>query len=153
MQLEPSSTKFDSANKAKIGKSLRDIEKVLSTAGKGAWPNNSVSALERALGEINRALEKGHEGDKAGFHCLGGFAILSRLFGLFFDQSSVIPLKSISLCTKTWKLACTRHAANTRHVLKSNMLTPIVDILHERLQGVIPASKLVTDCLSTKCVL
>ena len=70
--------KFDSPNKAKIGKSLRDMEKVLSGQGKGTWPNNSVSALERALGEINRALEKGHDADKHGFHCLGGFAILSR---------------------------------------------------------------------------
>jgi len=148
-----SSMKFDAPNKAKIGKSLRDIEKVLSAQGKGAWPNNSVSALERALGEINRALEKSAAFEKAanedkhGFFALGGFAILSKLFSLFFEQKlSIIPLKTISLTCKTWRLASCHHGANTVHVLKSNLLTPVVDILHQRLQAIVPDLVTTSGC-------
>lgn len=55
-----SSAKCDAPNRAKIGKSLRDIEKVFGSQGKGAWPNNAVSAVERALGELLRTFEKNH---------------------------------------------------------------------------------------------
>ena len=138
--LVPPSTKFDAPNKAKIGKSLRDIEKVLSTQGKGAWPNNAVSSLERALGDINRALEKNAEADRHGFYALGGFAILGRLFGLLLEQkqSCVVPLKTVCLCCKTWRLACAKHSPNTVHVLKANHLTPVVDVLHDRLDVLVP---------------
>lgn len=45
---------LDSPNRAKIGKSLKDVEKLLGGQGRGAWPNNAVTQLERALGEISR---------------------------------------------------------------------------------------------------
>ena len=55
-----SSAKCDAPNRGKIGKSLRDMEKVFGSQGKGAWPNNAVSAVERALGELLRTFEKNH---------------------------------------------------------------------------------------------
>ena len=55
-----SSAKCDAPNRGKIGKSLRDVEKVFGSQGKGAWPNNAVSAVERALGELLRTFEKNH---------------------------------------------------------------------------------------------
>lgn len=99
-----SSAKCDAPNRAKIGKSLRDIEKVFSSQGKGAWPNNAVSAVERALGELLRTFEKNHPQDKLAFYAQDGFGILSKLFSLMSEQrqSCVVPLKSIALCCKAW---------------------------------------------------
>jgi hypothetical protein len=62
------SSKLDAPNRAKIGKSLRDIEKVFGAQGKGAWPNNAVSVAERALGELLRTFEKGQPADKLAFY-------------------------------------------------------------------------------------
>ena len=151
MLLEASSSKIsDAPHKAKIGKSLRDIEKLLCSQGKGAWPNNSVSSLERALGEIVRSLQNQKAAgckesqtnekfnlllaqDKQAFYEMSGFTTLSKLFHLLADASPsagskqidqrpvcVIPLKSIVLCCKTWTSAFFGHRKNTEFVLKSN---------------------------------
>ena len=157
----------DAPHKAKIGKSLRDIEKLLVSQGKGAWPNNSVSSLERALGEIVRSFQSPKmcgnvesqpsdkinsivAQDKHAFYDMNGFMTLSKLFqlladatpstGIVIDQRPVcvIPLKSIVLCCKTWTSACSGHRNNTEFVLKSNYLSTISDILHHRLHTLIP---------------
>ena len=98
------SAKCDAPNRARIGKSLRDIEKVFGSQGKGAWPNNAVSAVDRALGELLRTFEKNHPQDKLSFYSQDGFGILSKLFNLLAEQrqSCVVPLKSIALCCKAW---------------------------------------------------
>ena len=49
-------------------------------AGKGAWPNNSVSLLERAFGEISRSLDRTNTKDQDFFYALGGFDILARIY-------------------------------------------------------------------------
>ena len=158
----------DAPHKAKIGKSLRDIEKLLASQGKGAWPNNTVSSLERALGEIvrsfqgqkvtavkdvpvNQKINSMVVQDKQAFYEMSGFVTLSKLFHLLADASPstslkqidqrplcVIPLKSIVLCCKTWTSACLGHRKNTEFVLKSNHLSTISDILLHRLQILIP---------------
>ena len=165
----------DAPHKAKIGKSLRDIEKLLSSQGKGAWPNNTVASLERALGEIARSFqhqkateckdlelsEKANymiSQDKQAFYEMSGFMTLSKLFHMLADASSssgpskidqrpvcVIPLKSIVLCCKTWTSACIGHRKNTEFVLKSNYLSTISDILHQRLNILIPEPVLTTS--------
>ena len=165
----------DAPHKAKIGKSLRDIEKLLSSQGKGAWPNNTVASLERALGEIARSFQyqKATESkdlelsdkanhmisqDKQAFYEMSGFMTLSKLFHMLADASSssgpskidqrpvcVIPLKSIVLCCKTWTSACIGHRKNTEFVLKSNYLSTISDILHQRLNILIPEPVLTTS--------
>ena len=162
-----SSKVSDAPHKAKIGKSLRDIEKLIASQGKGAWPNNSVSSLERALGEIVRSFQnvkscsnkESHSNDKVNaliaqdkhaFFDMNGFNTLSKLFQLLADATPstgtkidqrpvcVIPLKSIVLSCKTWTSACCGHRNNTEFVLKSNYLSSISDILHHRLHILIP---------------
>ncbi len=48
--------------------------------GKGAWPNNSVSLLERAFGEISRSLDRTNAKDQDFFYALGGFDILAKIY-------------------------------------------------------------------------
>ena len=131
---------LDAPNKAKIGKSIRDIEKLLSSQGKGCWPDSSVSLLERALGEVSRCFDKKHPQDKAAFFAMNGFTTVAKLFGLLADQkqSCVIPLKSIVSTANVFAGACINHRANTEFVLKSNHLTTVVDILLDRLRVLVP---------------
>ena len=133
-------SKFDAPNRAKIGKSLKDIEKLLGSQGRGAWPNNSVTLLERAFGEIYRALDKGDTKDKMAFFNMSGFGTFSKIFAAMSEQktSCVIPLKSVNSCSRTWALACKGHRANMEFVLKNNYLTNIIDILHDRLEILVP---------------
>ena len=137
------STKFDGPSRAKIGKSIKDMEKIFSSQCKGAWPNNTVALLERSMGEIQRALVK-HDssGDRHVFLSLGGFSTLAKVFHALFDQKvgCVIPLKSIVTCCKTWTEACRSNEANTEHVLKSNHLATVADILLDRLLVLAPPS-------------
>ncbi len=133
-------TKFDSPNRGRIGRSLKEMEKVFSSQGKGAWPNNAVSALERAMGEICRSLDKGHSSDKTTFFALGGFATLSKVFALLSEQKSscIIPLKSVATCAQAWTLACNGSCTNTEYVLKNNHLSMVADILIDRLDVLLP---------------
>lgn len=43
---------------ARLHKVIKDITKYLQSHDSGPWPQNKVSALDRALGEIGRILEK-----------------------------------------------------------------------------------------------
>ena len=56
--------------------------------GKGAWPNNSVSLLERAFGEISRSLDRCSNKDQDVFFALGGFDILARIYKVLLPYSS-----------------------------------------------------------------
>ena len=90
----------DSPNLAKIGKAVRDIEKLLGSQGKGAWQNNSVTMLERSLGEISRALEKNNsKADRDAFFAMKGFAALNRIFQLVSEQKTRDPTQSGALFT------------------------------------------------------
>lgn len=42
----------------RIHKIVRDLNKYLQTQDSGPWPQNKVSALDRALGEIGRIMDK-----------------------------------------------------------------------------------------------
>lgn len=129
-------SKFDSPNRGKIGKALKDIEKTIGSQGKGAWPKNAITSLERHMGEIYRALEKSNPDDRNSFYALNGFTILAKIFHLLLEQktSCVIPLKSVVTCSRLWTLACQGHNGNTEFVIKYNHLTYIIDILTDRLQ-------------------
>ena len=85
----PMSNKVDSPNLAKIGKSIRDMEKLLGSQGKSAWQNNSITMLERSLGEISRALEKHNsKADRDAFFAMKGFSALNRIFQLVSEQKT-----------------------------------------------------------------
>ena len=138
-----SSMKVDSPNLAKIGKSIRDIEKLLGSQGKSAWQNNSITMLERSLGEISRALEKNNsKADRDAFYAMKGFPALNRIFQLISEQktSCVIPTRSVISSAKAFGLACHGHQTNTDFVLKSNFLTTVVDVLHDRLLILVPSA-------------
>ena len=51
-------TNVEAPNKAKIGKSIREMDKLLGSQGKGSWPDSSVATLERSLGEFSFFLSK-----------------------------------------------------------------------------------------------
>ena len=80
---------LDSPNRAKIGKSVRDIEKLLNNQGKGAWPNTAVSSLERAFGEIFRSLERNSAKDRDLFYALGGFDVLEKIYSMLLECNGV----------------------------------------------------------------
>ena len=134
---------LDSPNRARIGKSLREIQKLLSSQGKGAWPNNSVSALERAFGEISRAFDKNSNKDQDVFRALGGFETLEKIYLMLSEEgrggnTCVVPMKSIVSAGRVLVGAAQGHEANTQFVVMSNKLTLIVDILLDRLARLTP---------------
>ena len=53
---QPNAKIIDAPNKAKIGKGIRDVDKLLGSQGKGSWPDSSVCTLERALGDYSLIL-------------------------------------------------------------------------------------------------
>jgi len=133
---------MDSPNRARIGKSLREIEKLLSSQGKGAWPNNSVSALERAFGEIVRSFEKNSSKDQDVFRALSGFEIMEKIYFMLAEcggeSTCVIPIKSLVSAGRVLIKATHNHSANSEFLLMSNRLTLIADILLDRLARLTP---------------
>nr|CAD7406060.1 unnamed protein product [Timema poppensis] len=77
--------KIDSPNKGRLQKCLKDVDKLHSSQGKGQWPNNAITSLERALGEINRILNKQNILDQVAFQALNGFTTLSNILSLDLD--------------------------------------------------------------------
>ena len=135
---------MDSPNRARIGKSLREIEKLLGSQGRGAWPNNSVSALDRALGEIVRAFEKNSSRDQDVFRALGGFETLEKIYLILAAAETagsccVIPLKSLVGAGRVLGRATHQHQDNTEFLLLSNRLSLVADILLSRLSRLAPA--------------
>jgi len=133
---------LDSPNRARIGKSLREIDKLLSSQGKGAWPNNSVSALERYFGEIVRSFEKNSSKDQDVFKALGGFEIMEKIYSMLAEcggeTTCVIPIKSLVSAGRVLIKATHNHTANTGFLMMSNRLTLIADILLDRLARLTP---------------
>ncbi|QQP52863.1 Uncharacterized protein FKW44_005141 [Caligus rogercresseyi] len=132
-----------SPNRAKIGRALKDIEKLLNSQGKGSWPNSSVSTLERSLGEISRSFDKKDPQDQSAFYQFEGFTLLTKIFNLLAEQknSCIIPLKSICCVARICSEACLSHYLNTEYLFMSNSLILIVEILRERLDLLIPEGK------------
>lgn len=126
----------DSPNRARIGKSLREIEKLLGSQGKGCWPNNSVSSLERAFGEILRSLDKGSSKDQDVFRSLGGFETMWRIYQMLGEckgeSTCVIPLKSLVSLGRVVTRAAQGHLENTAFLLMSNRLALVTEILLDR---------------------
>ena len=140
--LPPPNKHMDSPNRAKIGKSIREIEKLLGSQGKGAWPNSSVSSLERAFGEMSRAFEKNSAKDQDVFRALGGFDTLEKIYMMLSEcgggNTCVIPIKSLVSAGKVLVKATAGHQTNTEFMLMSNKLALIVDILLDRIGRLTP---------------
>nr|CAD7401139.1 unnamed protein product [Timema cristinae] len=83
--------KIDSPNKGRLQKCLKDVDKLHSSQGKGQWPNNAITSLERALGELNRILNKQNILDQVAFQALNGFTTLSNILSLDLDVPTNVP--------------------------------------------------------------
>jgi len=140
--LPPVNKHLDSPNRARIGKSLREIDKLLSSQGKGSWPNTSVSALERHFGEIIRSFEKNSSKDQDVFKALGGFDVMEKIYSMLAlcggESTCVIPIKALVTAGKVLLKATNNHTGNTGFLLMSNRLTMVSDILLDRLIRLTP---------------
>ncbi|BFZ01533.1 hypothetical protein BsWGS_04572 [Bradybaena similaris] len=132
----------DSEHKAKLHKVIKDINKYLQFHDSGPWPPNKVSALDRALGEVGRILEKKNANDQGSFRILGGFSSLSRILLTIEDTTPtlpcVIPPKSLSHTADVYRLACKNNFDNCHYMLFSNKIGSLVDHLINRLNTMMP---------------
>ncbi|KAJ1530756.1 hypothetical protein ONE63_005610 [Megalurothrips usitatus] len=130
--------KVSSPNSARIQKCLRDIEKLSNSQGLGQWSNNAVTLLERSLAEINRILDKKVEGDQNAFCSLDGFACICHVLNLGFNvpegMAPYLPSKCFVTASTTLSLACQDHAPNAEHLLNSNSILSVLDLLMCRLK-------------------
>jgi len=145
----PPNKHTDSPNRAKIGKSIRDIEKLLNNQGQGSWPNNAVSSLERALGEICRSFDKNHPKDQEVFFALGGFTMLGKIYDMILESKGAntcaIPMKSLVTAGRVLLKATKGHNGNAEHLLLSNRVSTFVDVLKEQLTRLVPDPGLELD--------
>nr|CAD7200048.1 unnamed protein product [Timema douglasi] len=132
--------KIDSPNKGRLQKCLKDVDKLHSSQGKGQWPNNAITSLERALGEINRILNKQNILDQVAFQALNGFTTLSNILSLDLDVptnvTSYIPPKGrcfLTACT-TYSYACRKNTFNSKFAVLSNKISIVLDLLLHRLK-------------------
>jgi hypothetical protein len=50
--------KQESPHMPRLQKCVRDVERLISTQGKGLWSDQAITSLERALAEAGRILDK-----------------------------------------------------------------------------------------------
>ncbi|XP_060063771.1 S phase cyclin A-associated protein in the endoplasmic reticulum-like [Ylistrum balloti] len=135
-------TNADSAHKAKLQKVVRDISKYLQAPDTGPWPQNKVSALDRALGEISRIMDKKVAADQTSLRILGGLTTLGRILQTVdvtdFHLPSVLPAKSLVLTCSVFRQACKGCYDNCHYMLFSNKLGTIIDLLVHRLTILLP---------------
>lgn len=147
----------ESEHKAKLQKFIKDVNKYLQTSENGQWPQNRVSALDRALNEVSRIFEKKiPNDDQFSFRILGGLTTLSRIL-LLMDTSSPgvspsIPLKSLVLTCSVFRQVCKGCYENCHYMLFSNKIGILVDLLVHKLTELLPdnttGAKLPSDSLS-----
>ncbi|XP_056020838.1 S phase cyclin A-associated protein in the endoplasmic reticulum-like isoform X2 [Ostrea edulis] len=132
----------ESGHKAKIHKIVRDINKYLQTQDSGPWPQNKVSALDRALGEISRILDKKSGQDQTALRVLGGLSSLCRLLNVLDnstpDLPPVIPPKTLTLTSNVCRQACKSNYDNCHYILLTNKTGVITDLLIQRLSFLLP---------------
>ncbi|XP_062612464.1 S phase cyclin A-associated protein in the endoplasmic reticulum-like isoform X2 [Saccostrea cucullata] len=135
----------ESEHKAKIHKIVRDINKYLQTQDSGPWPQNKVSALDRALGEISRILDKKSGQDQNALRVLGGLNSLCRLLHVLDNATPelppVIPPKTLTLTCNVFRQACKSHYDNCHYMLFSNKIGIIADLLVQRLMLLLPENQ------------
>ncbi|XP_078316158.1 S phase cyclin A-associated protein in the endoplasmic reticulum-like isoform X2 [Crassostrea virginica] len=143
--LSQKQTQTESEHKAKLHKVVRDINKYLQTQDSGPWPQNKVSALDRALGEISRVLDKKGGQDQGALRALGGLNSLCRLLHVLDnttpDLPPVIPIKTLTLACNVCKQACKSNYDNCHYMLFTNKIGLVADLLIQRLTFLLPDPK------------
>ncbi|XP_040894962.1 S phase cyclin A-associated protein in the endoplasmic reticulum isoform X2 [Toxotes jaculatrix] len=133
----------DSPYKAKLQRLVKDLLKQLQGQDSGQWANNKVSGLDRTLGEISRILEKQNNADQVAFQVGGGLSALEQILHVITAASTPtavprIPLKSLCAAVNTYYLACSCCPLNCSHVLFSNKIALLMDLLLHQLTLYVP---------------
>ncbi|XP_078484370.1 S phase cyclin A-associated protein in the endoplasmic reticulum isoform X2 [Ciona intestinalis] len=133
--------KEETNNKSRIGRLLKEVNRLLTNqqASSGPWPTNRIAAFDRAIGDINRTLEKQNPLDQSAFRTNRGFETINEIFDNLLKQQSttsggcdvttILPDKSISAAALCFHHACHGCHDNAIHVLYSNKMTSLVDLL------------------------
>ncbi|XP_072003788.1 S phase cyclin A-associated protein in the endoplasmic reticulum isoform X2 [Engystomops pustulosus] len=133
----------DSPYKAKLQRLTKDLQKQLQTQDNGAWATNKVSALDRALGEISRILEKQNASDQISFRAAGGLSVLEQILQTVTPPSNSttsprVPLKSVCNAVNIYILTCSNCLENSTYVLMSSKITFLLELLIQQLSLVVP---------------
>ncbi|KAL5005177.1 hypothetical protein ScPMuIL_018633 [Solemya velum] len=132
----------ESEHKAKMQKLVKDINKYLQTPESGPWSPNKVNALDRALGEIGRILDKKGSADQVSFLALGGLTSMTRILQVIdiinSDSPQILPNKSLVLTCNVFRQACKGCYDNCHYMLFSNKIGTLVDVLQYRLSLIVP---------------
>ncbi|XP_053320533.1 S phase cyclin A-associated protein in the endoplasmic reticulum isoform X2 [Spea bombifrons] len=133
----------DSPYKAKLQRLTKDIQKQLQTQDSGAWPTNKVSALDRALGEISRILEKQNAADQIAFRAAGGLSVLEQILQTATpvcnsSPATRLPFKSLCSAVNIYTLSCSNCPENCTYVLLSSKITFLLELLIQQLALFVP---------------
>ncbi|XP_063980963.1 S phase cyclin A-associated protein in the endoplasmic reticulum isoform X1 [Diachasmimorpha longicaudata] len=134
------SGQFESSNKAKFRRNLKELDRLVCSHSKNSWANVAVAGLERCVGEIGRAFNKICPQDPEVFKALGGFETLTNLLQLGVSvQSNVqgLPNKSIVSICRVYKLALNDHPDSIEAIVLSNKILVILDLLLQRFEAVV----------------
>ncbi|XP_077373041.1 S phase cyclin A-associated protein in the endoplasmic reticulum isoform X2 [Festucalex cinctus] len=133
----------ESPYKAKLQRLVKDLLKQLQGQDNGQWANNKVSSLDRTLGEIVRILEKQNAADQIAFQVGGGLSALEQILQVVTAASSPtalprIPYKSLCVAVNTYYHTCSCCPLNCSHVLFSNKIALLMDLLLHQLTLYVP---------------
>ncbi|XP_040269541.1 S phase cyclin A-associated protein in the endoplasmic reticulum isoform X1 [Bufo bufo] len=147
--LETKAPVSDSPYKAKLQRLTKDLQKQLQTQDNGAWATNKVSALDRALGEISRILEKQNASDQISFRAAGGLSVVEQILQLVTPQSNAstssrVLFKSVCSAVNVYMLTCSNCPENCTYVLMSSKITFLLELLIQQLSLVVPDDEKLT---------
>ncbi|KAM8974782.1 S phase cyclin A-associated protein in the endoplasmic reticulum isoform 1-T2 [Pelodytes ibericus] len=133
----------DSPYKAKLHRLTKDLQKQLQAQDSGVWANNKVSALDRALGELSRILEKQNVADQISFQAAGGLAVLEKILQTATpvcnpNTGSRMPFKSLCNAVNIYTLTCSNCPENCTYVLLSSKITFLLELLIQQLTFFVP---------------
>ncbi|XP_075064527.1 S phase cyclin A-associated protein in the endoplasmic reticulum isoform X3 [Mixophyes fleayi] len=133
----------DSPYKAKLQRLTKDLQKQLQSQDSGLSATNKVSALDRALGEVTRILEKQNASDQISFRATGGLSVLEQILQAAAPvcNSSTfyrIPFKSLCSAVNIYTLTCSNCPENCTYVLLSSKMTFLLELLIQQLSLFVP---------------
>ncbi|CAH2273177.1 Hypothetical predicted protein [Pelobates cultripes] len=141
--LEAKTPVSDSSYKAKLQRLTKDLQKQLQAQDSGAWATNKISALDRALGELSRILEKQIVADQIAFQTAGGLSVLEQILQTTAPMgnsgtASRVPFKSLCNAVNIYTLTCTNCPETCTYILLSSKITFLLELLIQQLTLFVP---------------
>uniref|UniRef100_T1JJ52 S phase cyclin A-associated protein in the endoplasmic reticulum N-terminal domain-containing protein n=1 Tax=Strigamia maritima TaxID=126957 RepID=T1JJ52_STRMM len=123
--------------RSKLVKHLKDLLKCVQR--NGALPSNTVTSIERTLGEIGRHFEKKGDNEKTVFRNAKGFQVIGQVWESFSRPAPQSPNVKVflALCY-VMHVACENNVNNCTFVLRNNRILNLIDALITRLDILIP---------------